>query len=265
MNDFQIGDRKLYAGRFQKKTERLNELKRKYEERKMEQLKKFSGVNLFLKNLDDKIDDDRLRKEFSKFGNITSVKVMQDNGRSKGFGFVCFSAPEEATKAMSEMNGRILSTKPLYVAIAQRKDERAKILANKFKERLLNNQYYNQNTVYNQQNQNIFYSYQNPSANLANQPNPRFNNPPTIEDYQQYMTPPSIRPTTSVPRWQLSGNYQRANLHTTNQNENIYAQYIQPQQFNSSPNIQQTRNIRHQFNSNIAHQKFINPGSFRMF
>ena len=76
MNDFTINDRRLYVGRFQKKFERLNELRRKYEERKLEKQKKYQGVNLFLKNLDDKIDDERLRKEFSKFGNITSAKVI---------------------------------------------------------------------------------------------------------------------------------------------------------------------------------------------
>lgn len=35
------------------------------------------GVNLYIKNLDDTIDDDKLRKEFSPFGSITSTKVGQ--------------------------------------------------------------------------------------------------------------------------------------------------------------------------------------------
>ena len=55
--------------------------------------------------------------------------MMDENGRSKGFGFVCFSSPEEATKAVTEMNGRIIVSKPLYVALAQRKEERMAHLA----------------------------------------------------------------------------------------------------------------------------------------
>lgn len=35
----------------------------------------FQGVNLYVKNLDDGIGDEQLRKEFSPYGTITSAKV----------------------------------------------------------------------------------------------------------------------------------------------------------------------------------------------
>lgn len=127
----------LYVGRAQKKAERQAELRRKFEQLKMERLNRYQGVNLYVKNLDDAIDDERLRKEFDPFGTITSAKVMTDStNRSKGFGFVCFSTPEEATKAVTEMNNRIVVTKPLYVALAQRKDERKMHLMSQHMQRI---------------------------------------------------------------------------------------------------------------------------------
>uniref|UniRef100_A0A671V734 Polyadenylate-binding protein n=1 Tax=Sparus aurata TaxID=8175 RepID=A0A671V734_SPAAU len=136
MNGKEMNGRQVYVGRAQKKGERQNELKRKFEQMKQDRMTRYQGVNLYVKNLDDGLDDERLRKEFSPFGTITSAKVMMEGGRSKGFGFVCFSSPEEATKAVTEMNGRIVATKPLYVALAQRKEERQAHLTNQYMQRM---------------------------------------------------------------------------------------------------------------------------------
>uniref|UniRef100_A0A8C7FKR2 Polyadenylate-binding protein n=1 Tax=Oncorhynchus kisutch TaxID=8019 RepID=A0A8C7FKR2_ONCKI len=132
-----VPGRVLYVGRAQKRMERQGELKRKFELIKQERIHRYQGVNLYVKNLDDGLDDEKLRKEFAPYGTITSAKVMTDGGHSKGFGFVCFSSPEEATKAVTEMNGRIVATKPLYVALAQRKEERKAILTNKYMQRTM--------------------------------------------------------------------------------------------------------------------------------
>ncbi|XP_018541462.1 embryonic polyadenylate-binding protein isoform X1 [Lates calcarifer] len=136
MNGKEINGKIIYVGRAQKRLERQGELKRKFDQIKQDRIQRYQGVNLYVKNLDDSIDDERLRKEFAPYGTITSAKVMTDGSQSKGFGFVCFSSPEEATKAVTEMNGRIVATKPLYVALAQRREERKAILTNKYMQRL---------------------------------------------------------------------------------------------------------------------------------
>jgi polyadenylate-binding protein len=67
--------KKIFVGRAQKKNERQNELKRKYEMLKMERMQRYQGVNLYVKNLDDTIDDEKLRRQFVTYGQITSAKV----------------------------------------------------------------------------------------------------------------------------------------------------------------------------------------------
>ncbi|KAL1506155.1 hypothetical protein ABEB36_005569 [Hypothenemus hampei] len=136
MNGKEIEGRILYVGRAQRKTERVNELRKKYEQLRMERFNKFQGVNVYIKNLDDFFNDERLSAEFECFGNITSAKVMVENGRSRGFGFVCFSSPNEARKAIQEMNGKIIGSKPLYVTLAQRKEVRKAFLTNQYVDRV---------------------------------------------------------------------------------------------------------------------------------
>ena len=125
LNGKEFNKKTIFVGRAQKKYERQMELKKKFEKIKQERLNRYQGVNLYVKNLDDSITDEDLKKEFIQYGEISSGKVMTDStGRSKGFGFVCFTCQSDATKAVSEMNNRIIGAKPLYVALAQRKDER---------------------------------------------------------------------------------------------------------------------------------------------
>jgi len=125
MSGKELHGKVLYVGKAQKKSEREAELRHKFEQLRLERLNKYQGVNLYIKNLDDTIDDEKLKAEFVSFGNITSAKVMRDEkGNSRGFGFVCFSTPEEANKAVTDMTGRIIGSKPLYVALAQRREVR---------------------------------------------------------------------------------------------------------------------------------------------
>ncbi|KAK7158267.1 hypothetical protein R3I93_009472 [Phoxinus phoxinus] len=124
LNQTELSGRHMYVGRAQKRRERQVELKRRFEQLKQEHIMRYQGVNLYIKNLSDSVDRDLLLKEFSPYGNITSAKVMTDGGRSQGFGFVCFSCPEEATRAITEMNCRIIDSKPIYVSLAQKKKER---------------------------------------------------------------------------------------------------------------------------------------------
>ncbi|KAL6001687.1 poly(A) binding protein Pab2 [Asimina triloba] len=125
LNGKKFDDKEWYVGKAQKKSEREMELKGRFEQNMKEAADKYQGVNLYLKNLDDSITDDKLREMFSEFGSITSCKVMRDpNGISRGSGFVAFSTPEEASRALAEMNGKMVVSKPLYVALAQRKEDR---------------------------------------------------------------------------------------------------------------------------------------------
>jgi polyadenylate-binding protein len=185
LDGMDLGGKNLYVGRAQKKAERQQELKKKFEMMKLERLNRYQGVNLYVKNLDDTIDDEMLRKEFTPFGTITSAKVMScEEGRSKGFGFVCFSSPEEATKAVTEMNGRYIVSKPLYVALAQRKEDRKAHLTSQYIQRMAGMRMPQMGSMQFQQG---YYM-------------------PTMPQPQRYFTPTQMR---TQPRWTAQQNMPR--------------------------------------------------------
>jgi len=137
LNGKEINGQVLFVGRAMKKAERAAHLRREFENRRKDQQQRSRGVNLYVKNLDEDFDDAKIRTTFEEFGNITSSKVMRDEkGNSRGFGFVCFSSQEEATRAITELNSRIIGTKPLYVALAQPKEERRAQLNIQYRQRM---------------------------------------------------------------------------------------------------------------------------------
>ncbi|XP_042415756.1 polyadenylate-binding protein 2-like [Zingiber officinale] len=133
LNGKKFDNKEWYVGKAQKKSEREQELKERFAQSKHKDTETFQGVNLYVKNLHDSIGDDSLRELFAGFGTITSCKVMRDNfGKSKGSGFVAFLSQEDGSRALSEMNGKMVSGKPLYVAVAQRKEDRRALLQAQF-------------------------------------------------------------------------------------------------------------------------------------
>ncbi|XP_022144571.1 polyadenylate-binding protein 7 [Momordica charantia] len=137
LNGSQLGSKIIYIARAQKKSEREQILRRHFEEKRKEQMLKCKGSNVYVKNIDDDVTDEELRELFSQCGTITSSKLMRDDkGINKGFGFVCFSNPEEANRAVNTLHGCMFHRKPLYVAIAQRKEDRQAQLKLQFAQRL---------------------------------------------------------------------------------------------------------------------------------
>ncbi|MBI2414895.1 RNA-binding protein [candidate division WWE3 bacterium] len=75
---------------------------------------------IFVGNLDYTTNHNQFKELFDKFGVIISARVVTDDeGRSKGFGFVDFESEEDANKAVSEMNGYDHLGSNLNVSIAK--------------------------------------------------------------------------------------------------------------------------------------------------
>ncbi|GKE96566.1 polyadenylate-binding protein 7, partial [Tanacetum coccineum] len=66
-----------------------------------------SGIgNVFVKNLNESMDNIQLKKLFQNFGNILSCKVLTfEDGKSKGYGFVHFDTEESSNAAIENLNG----------------------------------------------------------------------------------------------------------------------------------------------------------------
>ena len=82
-------------------------------------------MNIYVGNLDYKVDESDLKEVFQEFGNVESSKVITDkfSGKSKGFGFVIMEDDEQAKNAIEELNGATYEDRAMKVNEARpRKD-----------------------------------------------------------------------------------------------------------------------------------------------
>ena len=84
------------------------------------------GTKLFVGSLAWATTDDSLGQFFASVGTVVSAKVIRDRetNKSRGFGFVEMSTPEEAEKAVQELNGKDLDGRNINISEAKPQEDR---------------------------------------------------------------------------------------------------------------------------------------------
>ncbi len=84
-------------------------------------------MNMYVSNLSFHTTDEDLNTLFSKFGVVSSAKVITDRetGRSRGFGFVDMSSDDESQKAIAGLNQKEIEGRQMSVSVAKEKPKRA--------------------------------------------------------------------------------------------------------------------------------------------
>jgi RNA recognition motif-containing protein len=80
-------------------------------------------MNIYVGNLDYKVDKEDLKGIFEEYGNVSDSKIIMDkhSGRSKGFGFVVMEDVEAARTAIKELGGATLESREMIVSEAREK------------------------------------------------------------------------------------------------------------------------------------------------
>jgi len=83
-------------------------------------------MNIYVGNLSPDVTGDDLRQAFGAFGQVESANVIKDkfSGESRGFGFVEMPSKNEATAAITGMNGKDIKGKAVSVNEAKPKTDR---------------------------------------------------------------------------------------------------------------------------------------------
>jgi RNA recognition motif-containing protein len=85
------------------------------------------STRLFVGNLSFHTSENDLHNLFGQCGEVMDLKIIQDRetGRSRGFGFVTMGSPDEARKAVEQLDGQEMGGRTLRVNEAEERRDRA--------------------------------------------------------------------------------------------------------------------------------------------
>ncbi len=80
-------------------------------------------MNIYVGNLSLETTEDELRREFSGFGEVVSVVIMNDgyigSGQPRGYGFVQMASKEAGAAAIAGLEGKVMRERPVVVVEAR--------------------------------------------------------------------------------------------------------------------------------------------------
>lgn len=88
-------------------------------------------MNIFVGNLEFKVDENELKNAFAAYGQVNSAKIIKDKftGNSRGFAFIEMKADGEGKNAIENLNGSQLGGRAIVVneARPQRNNGRKRV------------------------------------------------------------------------------------------------------------------------------------------
>lgn len=83
-------------------------------------------MNIYVSNLSFHTSEEDLKDLFSKYGSVTSAKIIMDKmtNRSRGFAFVEMPSEEDGNEALKGLNGKDVEGRTLSVSVAREKEDR---------------------------------------------------------------------------------------------------------------------------------------------
>ncbi|XP_035989218.1 RNA-binding protein 42 isoform X1 [Fundulus heteroclitus] len=92
---------------------------------------------IFCGDLGNEVNDDILARAFSRYPSFLKAKVVRDKrtGKTKGYGFVSFKDPNDYVRAMREMNGKYVGSRPIKLRKSMWKDRNIDVVRKKQKEK----------------------------------------------------------------------------------------------------------------------------------